>query len=147
MNCAFTGHRILKNDFDVNLLDRVILNLIKSGVNNFYCGMATGFDIAAAESVLQYKKNYEIKLFACIPCSDQQENYSASDKRRYDSILKNCDGEIVLSQNYYAGCMYERDRFLVENADVLVSYLRVKKGGTYYTVNYAKKKDVKIIEL
>lgn len=147
MNCAFTGHRVLNSDFDVNLLDRVILNLIKSGVNNFYCGMAKGFDIVAAESVLQYKKNYDINLFACIPCTDQQEHYSLSDKNRYDRIIKRCDGEIILSNNYYVGCMYERDRFLVDNSDILVSYLRIKKGGTYYTVNYAKKNGIKIIEL
>lgn len=146
-NCSFSGHRNSIKDLDLNLLDRVILNLIKSGVKNFYCGMAVGFDMAAAESVLNYKKNYDIKLFACIPCVGQSEDYSQSNKRRYDNILQHCDGEIILSDEYHKGCMHARDRFLVENCGVLVCFLRKEKGGTYYTVNYARQKNIKIIEL
>ena len=146
-NCAFTGHRILDSRFDVNLLDRVILNLIKSGTRNFYCGMATGFDMQAAEIVLEYKKSYNIRLCACIPCEEQSKYFSEKDKRRYENILSACDEKIVLSSEYADGCMQERDRFLVDNADVIVSYLRKKYGGTYYTVNYAIKQNKKIIEL
>ncbi len=146
-NCAFSGHRHSVKELDLNLLDRVILNLIKNGARNFYCGMAVGFDLAAAESVLNYKKDYNVKLFACIPCEGQSDGYSQINKRRYDDILRRCDGEIVLSDEYHRGCMLARDRFLVENCGVLVSFLRKEKGGTYYTVNYARQKNIKIIEL
>lgn len=146
-NCAFTGHRKSLAEFDVQLLDRVILNLIKSGVKNFYCGMAVGFDTAAAESVLNYKKTYDIKLFACVPCDGQSEGFSAENKRRYERILSGCDCEILLAPSYFKGCMHARDRFLVDNCDVLVSFLRKRSGGTYYTVNYAERKGVKIIRL
>jgi len=147
VNVAFTGHRRSVKELDINLLDRVILNLIKNGAKNFYCGMAIGFDLAAAESVLNFKKNYGVSLFACIPCPCQSDDYSESNKRRYARILEECDGEIILAPEYFKGCMHARDRFLVDNADVLVCYLRKKKGGTYYTVNYAAKKGIKIIEL
>lgn len=146
-NCAFTGHRRQLAELDVNLLDRVILNLIKSGVKNFYCGMAIGFDLAAAESVLSFKKQYDVRLYACIPCENQTENYSESNRRRYDNVLSQCDGEIILYPSYFDGCMQARDRFLADNCDVLVSFLRKMKGGTFYTVNYAEKSGVKIIEL
>ena len=146
-NCAFSGHRALDSRFDYNLLDRVILNLIKSGARNFYCGMATGFDMEAAEIVLRYKKQYGIRLCACIPCEGQNKYYSIKDKGRYEDILCACDEKIVFSEEYNSWCMQERDRFLVDNCDVLLCYLRKKSGGTYYTVNYAKKLDKKIIEL
>lgn len=146
-NCAFSGHRHSIKELDLNLLDRVILNLIKSGTENFYCGMAVGFDLAAAESVINFKNNYDVKLFACIPCEGQSDGYSEINKRRYDYILQQCDGEIILSDDYCRGCMLARDRFLVENCGVLVSFLRKEKGGTYYTVNYARQKNKKIIEL
>ena len=146
-NCAFTGHRILDSRLDVNLLDRVILNLIKSGTRNFYCGMATGFDMLAAEIVLRYKESYNLNLCACIPCEAQSKYYSVKDKRRYEKILCASDEKIVFSSEYVEGCMQERDRFLVDNCDVIVCYLRKKYGGTYYTVNYAKTQDKKIIEL
>ena len=146
-NCAFTGHRVLDSQFDINLLDRVILNLIKSGARNFYCGMAIGFDTEAAEIVLRYKKSYDIRLCACIPCEAQSKYFSVKDKRRYEKIVSACDEKIVFSSEYNPWCMQERDRFLVDNCDVLVSFLRKKYGGTYYTVNYARKQNKKIIEL
>lgn len=146
-NCAFTGHRVLDSGFSAELLDRVILNLIKTGAKNFYCGMATGFDMICAEIVLRHKKNYDIRLCACIPCEAQSKYYGAKDKLRYEKILSACDERITLYQEYNAGCMQERDRFLVDNSDVIVCYLRKKYGGTYYTVNYAKKCGKKIIEL
>lgn len=146
-NCSFTGHRRSLKELDTNLLDRVILNLIKCGAENFYCGMAVGFDLAAAESVINLKKKYDVKLFACIPCEGQSEGYSKSNAKRYERILQNCDGKIIFAPHYFSGCMQQRDRFLVDCCDVLVCYLREKKGGTYYTVNYAKNKDIKIIEL
>ena len=146
-NCAFTGHRILEKNFDYNLLDRVIFNLIKGGTKNFYCGMATGFDLAAAESVLQYKKDFDINLIPCIPCLGQENSYSQKNKERYSKILESCSKIVILSTEYYDGCMFARDRYMVDNCDVLVTYQRRKSGGTSYTVNYAKAKSVNIIEL
>ena len=147
LNCAFTGHRDLDSRFDRELLDRVILNLIKSGARNFYCGMAIGFDMLAAETVLRHKENYDIKLCACIPCDGQSKYFSLKDKERYEKILCACDEKIIFSTEYTPGCMQERDRFLVDNCDVLVSYLRKNYGGTHYTVSYARKQNKKIIEL
>lgn len=43
--------------------------------------------------------------------------------------------------------MFVRDRFMVDNCDVLVTYQRRKSGGTSYTVNYAKSKGINLIEL
>lgn len=146
-NCAFTGHRILGKDFDYNLLDRVILNLIKGGTKNFYCGMATGFDMTAAESVLSYKNDFDVNLIACIPCLNQESAYTQKNKERYYKILEKSSEKIVLSEEYYDGCMFVRDRYLVDSCDVLVAYQRRKRGGTSYTVNYAKSKGTNIIEL
>lgn len=146
-NCCFTGHRVLR-DLDAALLDRVIADLIKSGCKRFYCGMAKGFDLAAAETVIALKKSYPgVELVACIPCGSQSLSYSASDKRRYNRILDFCSETITLSCDYYKGCMHVRDRFMVDNSDIVLSYLREKRGGTYYTVSYAEKKGLKIISL
>lgn len=145
--CSFTGHRILY-DLDVALLDRVILHLIKGGCSRFLCGMAIGFDFTAAESIIAYKKSYpHIELVACIPCVEQSNRYSPADRARYERILKNCDHIITLSQEYYQGCMLVRDRFMVDNCDTVVCYLRKKSGGTFYTVKYAQKCGKKVIEI
>lgn len=146
-SCAFSGHRYELEEFDAALLERVVKNLISGGVETFYCGMAAGFDLAAAECVLALKKNYCVRLVACIPCEGQSDAFSERDKDRYNRILEGCDEQIMLAHRYFNGCMQARDRFMVDNSGVLVCFLRKSDGGTFYTVNYAKKKGIKIIEL
>ena len=146
--CAFTGHRNLAGyNFDELLLERVILHLVQNGVTRFLCGMAVGFDMKAAQAVLRLKERYKIELVACLPCVNQAERYSAKNKMLYREILLKCDLVVALEREYRNGCMQSRDRFMVDNSDTLVCFLRKNSGGTYYTVNYAKKLDKKIIEL
>ena len=146
--CAFTGHRHLSGyDFDELLLQRVVSNLVKTGVKRFLCGMAIGFDLKAAQTVLVLKEKYDIELVACLPCPNQAEMYSAKNKLLYGAILERCDEVVVVEKEYTRGCMLNRDRYLVDNSDLIVCFLRKRSGGTYYTVNYAKKKNKKIIEI
>ena len=146
--CAFTGHRNLAGyDFDELPLARVVTNLVKNGVKRFLCGMAVGFDMKAAQTVIVLKRSYDIELVACLPCSNQSERFSAKNKMLYDEILACCDEVIVLEDEYSKGCMLRRDRFMVDNCDTVVCFLRKNSGGTYYTVNYAKETGKKLIEL
>ena len=146
--CAFTGHRKLAGtDFDELLLGRVVTNLVKNGVKRFLCGMAVGFDMKAAQTVIALKMTYDIELVACLPCANQSERFSAKNKMLYDEILACCDEVVVLEEEYTQGCMHRRDRYMVDNSDIIVCFLRKKSGGTYYTVNYAKEANKKIIEV
>ena len=54
--CAFTGHRSLEKDFSEKKLKEEIERVISMGVTDFYNGMAMGFDLIAAETVLSLKK-------------------------------------------------------------------------------------------
>ncbi|MCD7728378.1 MAG: SLOG family protein [Clostridia bacterium] len=145
--CAFTGHRQLGDDFDIRLLDNVILSLVKRGTENFLCGMAKGFDLAAAELVLKYKREYGLKLTACIPFDGQGDGMYSRDREKYYNVLEGCDEKIIFSDHYSIQSMHARDRYMVDNCDVLVSYLRKEKGGTFYTVKYAHACGRKIIEV
>ena len=147
MICAFTGHRTLEENFDYNALKEEILKLISCGADTFYCGFAVGFDLTCAECVIELKNKFDLKLVACIPCANQQKYFSKENKLRYNRALKECDKKIVLASGYFNGCMQARDRFMADGADVILAYLKRSAGGTYYTVNYAKKKGKKIIFL
>lgn len=142
--CALTGHRNLGEDFNCAALEREILYLIESGVKVFYCGMAHGFDLAAAECVLSHSEQ-GAELVACVPCPEQGRKYCAVDKLRYERILNNCKEKIIISPRYERGCMLKRDRFMVESCEVVLAYLRTKRGGTYYTVEYALAQGKKVI--
>lgn len=139
--CAFTGHRVLESDFSARALKKEVENLILKGAETFLNGMAMGFDLIAAETVLKLKKKYPfIKLIACIPCYNQERGFSERDKKRYARILKKADAAELISENYFNGCMQKRDRYMADRADALVAYLKKEKGGTAYTVKYFQKK-------
>ena len=73
--CCFTGHRVLKKDFNYEKLDETIETLIKKGYRTFLVGMAIGFDIECAKILLN-KRKYNIDIVACIPCREQQKYFN-----------------------------------------------------------------------
>lgn len=138
--CAFTGHRTLGKDFSPRKLKSEIKKLILAGVDTFYNGMAMGFDLLAAEKTLELKKKYpQVRLILCIPCYNQERNFSEKDKGRYAAIYKKADKKALLSDVYYRGCMQNRNRYMAERADVLIAYCNKKEGGAAYTVKCFQK--------
>jgi uncharacterized phage-like protein YoqJ len=145
--CTFSGHRKLYDDFDVGQLKEKIEQLILNGTKVFYDGMAEGFDLKAAECVLQLKESYPyIQLVACLPY-EKKMNPSTEEGKLYHQVLNACDKKIVISKRFYEGCLLERDRYMVDNSDAILYYLRKREGGTYYTVNYAIKRGIQLFEL
>lgn len=143
--CAFTGHRNVRDDLDLNVLTSVIKNLIEKGYATFLNGMAKGFDLIAAQCVLQLKEQYpHIKLIACVPCPDQDKYFSKEDKITYRKVLDCCDEVKLLSNRYHKGCMLLRDRFMVDNSSCIVAYFRGDEGGTQYTLSYSEDKEIEV---
>ncbi len=136
--CAFSGHRILPKNFNTKEVEDAVQKLIDSGYNTFLVGMAMGFDMLCFEVVEKLRKTNDIKLYACVPCLNQDNYYSAKDKIRYHKMLDQADEVILLDDNnYYKGCMQKRNMFMVDNSSVLITYLATNHGGTYSTVKYA----------
>ena len=145
ISCAFTGHRKMGDTFNLSQLKDTVESFIEQGVINFYCGMAMGFDLIAAEVVLEKKIRFpDVKLIACVPCPEQQKYFPAEEKLKYERILGSCDKVEILSDRYYKGCMLVRDRFMVDNCGRVLAYLNKNDGGTAYTVRYAKSKNKEV---
>lgn len=144
VTCAVTGHRVLKNDFDDYKLIETLQNLIERGYTTFLIGMAKGFDMKCFEALLSLE-NKNVEIIACVPCKNQSAGYSKKDKERYTALIQQATKVIKLGDEYFNGCMQIRNRFMVDNASVLLAYMYAERGGTLYTVNYAKKKEKEII--
>lgn len=142
--CAFTGHRILRKDFNDEKLKNIIKKTIKNGYKTFLIGMAKGFDMKCFETLLSLN-NENIEIIACVPCKNQSENYSLKEKEKYKELLEKANKIIYFGDEYKNGCMQIRNRFMVDNSSLIISYFYINKGGTYYTVNYAIKNGKKII--
>lgn len=62
--------------------------------------MAEGFDMIAAEAVLQLKEQYEdMTLAAAIPFRAQAEWFDPQDQLLYRELLKKADRVVMLSEN------------------------------------------------
>ena len=143
--CAFTGHRVLGENFNKKELERVVKKLIESGFTTFLVGMALGFDTECFKLLEIYRKEYPIKIIACIPCLTQAYKFSLKQKAEYEKMLASADERVYISKEYTKTCMFKRNMFMVDSASVLVAYLNSDKGGTFQTVNYAKRQNVSII--
>ena len=144
-SCALSGHRVLRADFSVQKLRDALLSLLEQGVTDFYCGMALGFDLAACEELMRLRAQYPLRIVACIPCAGQEERYPPARRRQYARLCAACDECVVLFSSYEQGCMFARNRYMVDRADVLLAYLNAPRGGTFYTVRYAQKKGVPVL--
>lgn len=147
--CAcFTGHRIVKKGFNYKQVDKVIEELYERGIRIFFNGMALGFDTLCFKRLKVMRKVYpDIKIVACVPCLNQSELFMERDKKIYADLLSCADDKIVISEEYNESCMKERDRFMVDNSSVCVSYIYKSLGGAYYTTKYAVEKKIEIIYL
>lgn len=149
--CCFTGHRDLslaEQEYIVRKLDQTVTGLIQSGVQYFGAGGARGFDALAAQSVLRLRERYpHIKLILVLPCKSQTRGWRKEDLQTYETIMAAADKITYTSQKYAPGCMHKRNRHLVDHSGICVCYLRDSTGGTAYTVDYARKNGVPVINL
>lgn len=148
---CFTGHRSIPNTDRKILAERlqkIIPTLIERGYRYFGVGGALGFDTLAAHTVLALKEKYpHVKLILVLPCRDQTRYWSDCDKERYEHIRSRADKVVYLYDEYRHGCMHERNRHLVDHSSVCVCYYTNYGGGTGYTVGYAHRCGVEVINI
>lgn len=145
--CAVTGHRAVDKTLNIDNLKEIFNKIINTGYNTFLIGMAIGFDTICFRVLYELKQKYDIKLIACIPCENQDLKYNFKQKEIYRDMLEKADEKIYIRKEYSSTCMQKRNEFMVDNSSCLVAYLRRNFGGTYKTVEYAKKKNVVTIEI
>lgn len=148
---CFTGHRKIPPEQVDTLalrLKATLIQLINDGYLYFGAGGALGYDTLAAQTVLELKKQYpNVKLILVLPCLSQTRGWSTRDIEIYEDIKNKADKVVYTSQEYTRGCMHKRNRHLVDNSSVCVCYLTESTGGTAYTVDYAHKNNLTVINL
>ena len=149
--CCFTGHRdIPLSDYEkvMTSLKTTVSSLIDEGYTVFRAGGAMGFDSIAALCILDFKaENPDIKLHLILPCKNQDKYFSAPEKRAYQFAIDRADDVIYMQNKYSNGVMQIRNRALVDGADICVAYITRLTGGTYQTVNMARRAGLKVINV
>lgn len=159
LRCSFTGYRPQKMPFGFNeddpqcvdfkkRLSETIEMLIFQGYTHFLSGGALGMDMFAAECVIELRARYPfIALEMVIPFDKQSDKWEKSYQERYNTLMKDADIITYTGHNYTKGCMFIRNRYLVNNADLLLAAFDGQSGGTAMTVKYAKDNGVQVIEI
>ncbi len=148
--CCFTGHRMIAREQKAEVEKRLlsaIAHLCQKGVTDFVAGGALGFDTMAAKAVLSLREQYNLRLRLFLPCKDQYRGWRAQDVLIYHEILEEADEVVWTGEVYTRGCMHVRNRRMVEESGFCICYLTEPKGGTAYTVKYAKDQNLEIINL
>ncbi len=155
---CFTGHRSQKLPWRFNeedercknmkeVLQHEIEKAIQSGYATFICGMAIGFDMICAETVIALKSRYKnIKIIGALPCKTQDIKWSEKDKKRYRNLLTQLDDIRCIYDEYIgAECMIERNKFMVNNSSLMIALFNGLSGGTKSTIDYARNLGLKLV--
>lgn len=141
MKIALTGHtigRLRGKDAEVrDWLATVLMIMVQEGDDiELLCGGAEGADEIFGDFAFWFP---QVKLRLCLPIKGYRGKQLDKLKERANSI-------------YYAGETWERglntirDRYMVDNCDVLLAvWDGIQQGGTWTTIKYARKKNKRII--
>ena len=86
-------------------------------------------------------------LECVIPFPWQADSWKKADQKRRYNILTAADKAVITSEQYNRGCFFTRNRYMVDNADVVVCAFNGKSGGAAYTVDYALKQNKIVIQI
>lgn len=151
--CCFTGHRDVPSRERARLRERLreeIARLAGEGVTTFLAGGAVGFDTIAAQEVFaaQSRGLSQLRLVLVLPCLGQEARWSRWDAAVYRTMLRRADEVIYTGDVYTQGCMFTRNRYLVDHSAHCLCYLtKSGRGGTAYTAEYARKQGLAVINL
>ena len=150
--CCLTGHRVIPPGEAKKIMVRarnILLRLIREqNVRYFGVGGAVGFDMMAAEYLLDLKahKEHQLKIISVLPYPAWRETEDWTDelRRREENILRACDKVVYVRPEFETGIFLLRDRKLVDGSAYCVSYCNRPRTGTAYTVKYALDRGVKV---
>lgn len=149
--CCFTGHRnipIRQHEHIKKRLKETIKALAERGVIYYGAGGALGFDTLAAQAVLSLQTELpQLRLILVLPCLSQTRGWLEKDRQVYEEIKAQAAKVRYVSERYTPDCMHKRNRHLVKYSGICVCYMNRPTGGTAYTVDYAKKQGLEIINL
>ena len=158
-SCCFTGHRPAKLPWRYNEEDPRCLALkqrlrdavelaYEQGYRHFICGMAQGCDLYFCECVLALRDLHpDVTVEAAVPCPTQVDSWPGMQQERYRRLVAACDFETMVSSKYSSSCMQRRDRYMVDHASLLIAIFDGSVGGTRYTMEYAMRRGLSVVDL
>ena len=150
--CCFTGHRnVPKKEIDqiLNRLERFVYALVEKGVTSFCVGGAIGFDTIAAQHLFYLReiKGLEIKVSLICPFEGFINRWNQTQQNEFTTLLPHFDEVIYKEETGSRDAYLARNRELVDRSAYCIAYCTRNYGGTAYTVRYAAKSGVMVLNI
>lgn len=158
---CFSGYRPERFSFILNdgeeaylalekRIEEAILQAVDEGCDTFICGMAKGFDLVAGSLVVALKESWvelaDLNLVAVLPF--ERHGFLGNPWHvLHQMVLGQAYEVVTLSSRYHSKAYHDRNRYMVDNSSRLICYYDGQKGGTDYTVKYARGKGLKIVNV
>lgn len=153
MIAAVTGHRPnklggeydLKGPITIRIREELFKWLDENKPDKIISGMALGVDQIWA--LCGVRRN--IPMLAALPCKGQEKVWPEKSQYLYNYILRYTlvESKYISSEGYTESCMQERNKWMVDNCDVLVAVWDGSPGGTANCVEYARSIGKKIVRI
>lgn len=135
--CAITGHRPTRFKFKYketdarckclkNRLREQFILLYTHGVRRFLVGGALGVNQWSGEALLklQLEPEYrDIELVVALPFQGHDERWDKRSRERLAFLLQHSTETIVVGDKAWRGSFIKRNRYMVDQADCLLSSL------------------------
>jgi len=117
--------------------------------DSFLCGMAMGFDLVCGSNLLRLKQsNPECSNLRLIAVPPYHGHGFAGPWGIIHSLVMSQADEVIYPTDKQNSHVYHiRNRYMVNHSSRLICYFDGQPGGTSYTVDYARKKGIEIINL
>ena len=145
MIITFCGHsNCLFSDEEKEKLKQILIKEItKNPTCKFYLGGYGDFDSLCLRSLRELKKDFpEIELLFITPYLDKTYSKLEFAKNYYDDVIF---PPIESVPRKFA--ILKRNEWMVEEADLVIVYVKYSWGGAAKTLEYAKRRKKEIINL
>ncbi len=148
LRCCFAGHRTAPQELLKDILIAVEKLVLLSERIEFYSGGMGEFDKLCERAVREIKRKYaekEICLYLILP--SYQYVYKNEEKQYLSELFDDifvCDAS---DGSYYKSMIAKRNRWMIEQSDVMIAYVLHESGGAYSSLQYARKQNLEIIRI
>ena len=146
---AFLGHRYVDNIIKVeNLLEEQIRKLIdENEYVDFLVGRNGDFDQCISSSVLRVRKNYRDDNSALVLVLPYPTAEYLNNENSFHDYYTDIEISHAASLAHPKSAIQIRNREMADRADLIICYIKRKRGGAWQTVDYAIKQGKTVVNL
>lgn len=104
-------------------------------------GMALGWDTGFALAAIELG----VDLVAVVPCEGQESRWKPEQQALYRDILNKAVEVQVLAKSYSPQVMQDRNKWMVDHADLVAALWDGSNGGTKNCIEYATQQNREIL--